>query len=142
MDTDVRRLMAAVSLAIGRDLSVSEFKDRLAIQKGCYILNSWGFGPMYRFNMYVHGPYSTTLADEYYRIGDVTFKETNIPEEAIRDLSDIFGKGLGYAEAYATVLMLKNKNPNASYNRIKERALELKPHLSSEIEEASLSILN
>ena len=97
---------------------------------------------MYRFNMYVRGPYSTTLADEYYRIGDVTFRDTTVPDEAVDNLRSIFSKGLRYAEAYTTVLMLKNKNPNAPYNRIKERALELKPHLSSEIEEASLSLLN
>ena len=133
--------MAAVASALGRDLKIEDFNDRLVIQKGCYILNSWGFGPMYRFNMYVRGPYSTTLADEYYKIGDVTFRDTTVPDEAVDALRSIFSKGLGYSEAYTMVLMLKNKNPNASYNRIKERALELKPHLSSEIEEASLSLL-
>ena len=142
MEEDVRRLMGAIASAIGRDLKIHTFNDRLAIQKGCYILNSWGFGPKYRFNMYVHGPYSTSLASDYYKIGDITFRETNVPESTIRELKGIFDKGLNYAEAYATVLMIKSSNPDATYDRIFKRALELKPHLSKEVEEACSSILN
>ena len=134
--------MAAVATAVGHDLKIDKFKDRLAIQKGCYILNSWGVGPMYKFNMYIHGPYSTSLAADYYRVGDINFRDTDVSEDKIEGLRSIFDKGLDYAEAYATVLLIKDTNPTASYDRIYKRALELKPHLSKEVEEASASILN
>ena len=141
MGIDVRRLLSAVATAVGRDLRIKDFEDRLSLQKGVYILNSWGYGPTFRFNMYVHGPYSSTLADEYYRIGDIEVGETNMPEAAIQDLSNIFTKGLGYTEAYATLLMIRNNSPNATYDAIIKRALELKPHLKKEIKEASSSLL-
>lgn len=142
MNNDVRRLFAAVATAIGRDLKIDVFDDRLSLQKGCYILNAWGYGPSFKFNMYVHGPYSSSLADQYYKIGDITFRETNIPEKAIRDLHDVFSKGLPYVESYATLMMIRDNSPNATYEGIIKRALELKPHLKKQIEEASASLLN
>ena len=142
MKTDVARLLSAVAKAAGRELKIDHFEDRLIMQKGCYILNSWGCGPKFRFNMYVRGPYSTTLADEYYSLGDVTPGVTDIPDVYVNDLSEILGKGLRYAEAYATVLMIKNNSPGGSYEGIMRRALDLKPHLKKEVEEASLSLLN
>lgn len=141
MDNDIRRLFAAVATAIGHDLKVGKFDDRLSLQKGCYILNSWGYGPFFKFNMYIHGPYSSSLADEYYRIGDITFTETDVPADRVEDLSHIFEKGLPYAEAYATLMMIRNNSPGASYDGIIKRANELKPHLKEEIEEASASLL-
>lgn len=59
-------LFKAVAAACGHDLKVNEFDDRLTLQRGCYILNSWGFGPFYYFDMYMRGPYSSNLAEEYY----------------------------------------------------------------------------
>lgn len=141
MYDDSRKLLAAVSKAVGHGLNVNDFDDRLTMQKGCYILNSWGFGPMYRFSLYIRGPYSSELADDYYSLGNDVGEITDVPDEAVERLSEIFGKGLGYAEAYATVLLVKNNSPGASYDSIHRRALELKPHLSNEVEEACASLL-
>ena len=57
-------------------------------------------------------------------------------------LKELFERGLPYVEAYATVLLLKNSNPNVSSNKILDRALELKPHLEKEVREASKSLLS
>ena len=141
MYDDSRKLLAAVSKAVGHGLNVNDFDDRLTMQKGCYILNSWGFGPMYRFSLYIRGPYSSELADDYYSLGNDVGEITDVPDEAVERLSEIFGKGLGYAEAYATVLLVKNNSPGASYDSIHRRALELKPHLSNEVKEACASLL-
>jgi len=141
MGNNVRKLFAAVAAAIGHDLNIEKFDDRLSLQKGCYILNSWGYGPDYKFNMYIHGPYSSSLADEYYKIGDITFTETDIPADAVENLHKIFDKGLQYVEAYATLLMIRDNSPNAPSDGIVKRANELKPHLKKEIEEASASLL-
>ena len=138
---DSRKLLAAISKAMGRGLDADNPDDRLTMQIGCYILNSWGFGPMYRFSLYVRGPYSVELADDHRSLGNEVGGTTDVPDQAVRRLSEIFGKGLGYAEAYTTVLLVKNNSPGASYSSIHKRALELKPHLSNEVEEACASIL-
>ena len=141
MHNDAKRLLVAVSRAVDHKLDVSNFNDRLTMQKGCYILNSWNYGPKYKYGLYIRGPYSSELADDYYEIKEDMGDYTDVPDEIVAKLSSIFEKGLGYAEAYATVLLIKNNSPGASYDSIHRRALEVKPHLESEIEEACSSIL-
>lgn len=141
MHSDSKNLIAAVSKAIGHDLDVDAFDDRLTLQKGCYILNSWGYGPRYNFGLYVRGPYSSDLADDYYEIKDLIPDSTTIPNETIDKLAEIFDKGLEYAEAYATVLLVKNNSPGAPSESIRKRAMELKPRLKKEVKEASKCLL-
>lgn len=64
-----------------------------------------------------------------------------MPEEAIIKLRNIFDKGIGYAEAFATVMLIIDNSPGASYEGIRRRALEIKPHLEKEVEEACTSLL-
>lgn len=64
MHNDSRRFLAAVMRAVGHNLDVNDFNDRLTMQNGCYILNSWGFGPRYKYGLYIRGPYSRELADD------------------------------------------------------------------------------
>lgn len=141
MHNDSRRLIAAVERSVDHKLDVEVFNDRLTMQKGCYILNSWGYGPKYKFSLYIRGPYSRDLANDYYKIGKLDNTDTDVPEEAITRLKEIFDKGIGYAEAYATVLLVKNNSPGASYDSIYKRSLELKPNLTKEVEEASALLL-
>ena len=141
MHSDSRKLLAAVSEAVGHNLDADDFNDRLTMQKGCYILNSWGFGPKYRYGLYIRGPYSSELADDYYKLDGDIGGGTDVPEEAVSRLRSIFDKGLGYAEAYATVLLIVNNSPGASHESIRRRALEIKPHLRAEVEEACASLL-
>ena len=110
------------------------------MQKGCYILNTWGYGPFYNFSLYIRGPYSPELADDYYRIRDLDYR-TTVPESDVRRLAEIMGKGVRYTEAYATVLLVKDSNPNRSNETIFKKTLSIKPHLESEIREACSSIL-
>lgn len=142
MHHDPRNIIAAVAKAAGHELDVEKFDDRLTMQKGCYILNCWGYGPRYPFNLYIHGPYSRELADDYYELGTFSEAETEIPEEIVEELGDIFSEGLRYVEAYATVLLVKNNNPGVSTDRILERSLELKPKLENEVKKAATCLLN
>lgn len=141
MYNDLKRLLAAVSMATGRGLDPDEYDDRMTMQKGCYILNSWGYGPRYRFDMYVRGPYSSKLADDFCTLVEPVGCDTDVSEEDVSELRSIFDKGPGYTEAYATVLMIKNNSPRASFDSIHRRATEVKPRLTNEIEEACSSIL-
>lgn len=141
MHNDARKLLTAVSKAVDHSLDVNDFNDRLTMQKGCYILNSWGFGPKYDFSLYIRGPYSRELADDYYGLSNDIGCDTDVPEDVVARLRNIFGKGIGYAEAYATVLLIMNNSPGASHESIHKRALEIKPYLEKEVEEACTSLL-
>ncbi len=141
MHNDSRKLLAAVSKAVDHRLNVNDFNDRLTMQKGCYILNSWGYGPRYRYGLYIRGPYSRELADDYYSLGNDIDVDTDVPDEVVARLHAIFDKGIEFAEAYATVLLVIDSSPGASHESIHRRALEIKPHLEREVEEACASLL-
>lgn len=134
-------LIAAVSKACGYSPDVEEFSDRLTVQKGCYILNSWGYEPVYRYDPYIRGPYSKELAEDCFEIRDDVSENTNVLERDFFRLKELYAKGLPYVEAYSTVLLLKNNNPNVASNKILDRALELKPHIEKEVREACASLL-
>ncbi len=142
MTGSISDLFNAVAIACGHDLKINEFNDRLTLQKGCYILNSWGYGPRYHFNMYIRGPYSSDLAKEYYKCDSIAGRETNVPEEALSRLTEIFSKGIGYAEAYATVLMIRSNSKDASKEDVLKRAMDLKPRLKAEVAKAAACLLN
>ena len=141
MHNDPSNLIAAVSMALGRKLNKNRFNDRLLMQKGCYILNRWGCGPEYRYSLYIRGPYSPDLADDYYELNKID-DFTDVPTEIIKDLSLIMSKGIGYTEAYATVLMVKQNNPNRTNEEILKKALDVKPRLKNEVMEVWQSVLN
>lgn len=140
MHNNPSNLIVAVSEALGRRLDKRKFMDRLIMQKGCYILNSWGFGPFYKYRLYIRGPYSSELADDYYEIKRLN-NSTDIPADAIDELSKIMSKGVDYTEAYATVLLVKRNNPDRSNADILKKSMEIKPHLKNEVREACSSIL-
>ncbi len=132
-------LLAAVAKAANRNLDLGEPEDRLAIQRGCYILNSLGHGPVYDYSLYVKGPYSPELAEDLRLIKAIP-KETDIPPEAVNALRNILGRGTAYTDAYATVLLIRNNNIGVSPERILNRALELRPDRDSEVREAYASM--
>ena len=53
--------------AIGGRIDPGDPEDRLTMQQGCYILNAWGYGPRYRYDLYIRGPYSRDLAEDLRR---------------------------------------------------------------------------
>lgn len=142
MHKDARNLIIAVSKAVKHKLDANKFDDRLAIQKGCYILNNWGYGPKYRYSLYIRGPYSSELADDYYKISLNDSDSTDVPPEAIERLSEIFRKGIPYVEAYATVMLIMVNNPGIPSRDICQMAIDVKPHLENEIMEASTYLLD
>lgn len=46
------------------------FENRLKLQKYVYIAQRWGLELPYRHTMYLYGPYSRTLTDDYYEIAE------------------------------------------------------------------------
>ncbi|WP_202320005.1 hypothetical protein [Archaeoglobus neptunius] len=51
------------------DFKIKSFESRLRLQKYVYIAKElFGMSLDYPFNLYLRGPYSPTLADDYYRL--------------------------------------------------------------------------
>ena len=135
----VEDLIAAAAKAMGkRKLDPENFEDHLMIQKGCFILNSKGVLPRYKFSVYVRGPYSHDLAEDYRDVLNKGISyETNVSGEYIEELSNILKKGAAFVEAYTTLEIAKNYNPKMNKDELTEFVVEVKPHLKKKIKEAS-----
>ena len=63
------------------DFSKLNFNTRLKIQKYVYISKSFGREWRYDYNMYIHGPYSRDLAEDYFKLHENPEPVTsNMPE--------------------------------------------------------------
>lgn len=142
MKHDPTNLIAAVARAMGRMPNARELDDSLSMQKGCFILNSWGYGPQYEYDTFIRGPFSMDLASDLSEIGLIgADASTDVSDEDISVLRGIYARGAAYLEAYVVVLLIRDSNPDASRTLILKTALGIKPYLESEINEVSSILL-
>ena len=52
----------------GYKFTIKTFEDRVRLQKFVYLAKHFGIDLKYNFNLYIRGPYSSELADDYYKI--------------------------------------------------------------------------
>lgn len=74
MDTESRlrslsTLLSALDEEMGYQLDIDDFDDRVKLQKLVYFAIDFGFEPEYEYSIYLHGPYSPSLAEDYYHDG-------------------------------------------------------------------------
>jgi len=66
---DRRQIVLKLTLdALGLDLKLESFNDRLIIQKAIYLAQVAGIQLGYRFSWYIHGPYSAALTRDAFTI--------------------------------------------------------------------------
>ena len=85
--------------ALGVEGSIERFQDRKDFQKAIYLGQRAGVDLGYRFSWYIKGPYSTSLARDYYALeehekqGDATYTEYTLNKnisEKLQRISDLF----------------------------------------------------
>ncbi len=60
--------LKALEKKTGHKFNIEKLEDRLLIQKIVYIARYFGIDLGYHFDRYLRGPYSTELADDYYKL--------------------------------------------------------------------------
>lgn len=134
-----QRLLARILHELDIPLDMSSFETRHNKQKLFSILESMDVNLGYRFNWYIHGPYSPRLAKDLYEIhrnrheiGDQVdeFPLDEEIETTVDRIGEVLGRHLGdkeYMEMLGSVLYLHRKRGNLedSVHRLKD----LKPDL-------------
>lgn len=136
----VENLFVAVEKAAGRRLKKSDAEDRLLVQKGCFLLNRWGYGPEFVYDLYVDGPVSRELL-RLFDNRSPGASDTDVPEDAICRLSALISRGPRYLDAYTSLLLAQDANPNASPELIMKLVIDFAPDLADSVEEASASLI-
>jgi len=94
------------------------FLSRLRVQKASYLLRYLGVHPFtkYDFSLYIHGPYSTELAREYY---SEKSEEATVPEidnDTLELLKWFMDHNDRWLEIATSILMIREQ-----YTKIKDR---------------------
>ncbi len=128
----IAKLAAFISFLkkeLGCELKIHErFEDRLKLQKYVYLADHYGLNSGYDFSMYIHGPYSPKLAEDYYKQLDV---ETALPPEFRSQdfIKLVAGKDADWLEIAATIVSIYEYNQEKGVSRsdITKIVSEIKP---------------
>lgn len=114
------------------------FSNRFMIQKYVYLARYFGLDMGYGFSMYLHGPYSRTLANHYYQLAEEDVVEevalgfvtrpsdlNGLQAESFFDF--VKGRDLEWLEAATTLLSLSKHF--TSRRRLLERTANMKGHI-------------
>jgi uncharacterized protein YwgA len=103
----------------------NRFSHRIRLQKYVYIARKFGFSTSYSYSLYIHGPYSSDLADDYYRIDNFENKEpTRLDPTYVRLVRD---RNEEWLELAATIIMIKERHENISDDKLIDLVKTVKP---------------
>jgi len=115
----------------GFGFDIEKFEHRLMLQKYVFISKFFGFNHGYSYSIYLRGPYSPALADDYYKLADFysSYDEDYTKElgglNTEKFLKVIEGKDAKWLEIATTILSVYE-----SY-RIKFKGAELRERVIS-----------
>jgi uncharacterized protein YwgA len=132
MPIGIRRLAGFVKAleSIGFNFNVRLFNNRLKLQKYVFLAKQYGIDLGYNFNLYVRGPYSPMLAEDYYRLSEeIEPIRVGLPEDFIKLIKN---KSERWLELASTVVMVKNRYPSIDDEKIIKIVLGNKPFTNEE----------
>lgn len=116
----------------------SNLNFKFRIQKFVFLAKYFGWNNSYSYNIYIHGPYSPVLTDDYYSNDLFDYMPLEITDLDFDSLkSFIRGKSRDYLESATTILLYKQFLGNISLDAAIEKLGKIKSHISSEIVEES-----
>ncbi|MBE6510980.1 MAG: hypothetical protein E7Z74_06910 [Methanobrevibacter millerae] len=131
------------------ELGFEDFKDfehkvesslnfKIMVQKLVFLAEYFGWNNSYSYDLYIHGPYSSNLADDYYSNNLFNYSPLKIQDFDSKSMKQfIKDKSLDYLESASTILFYKKLNENISLDFAIKKLAEIKPHISSKIVEES-----
>lgn len=149
--TPLEDTLSVLAASTGEDFSAESFYSRVRIQKAVYLLQAFGHdvGKEYSFSNYFHGPYSPSLARDYY--GDDRKPALDLREEATVDLPDdvieavseavAHPRGKVFLEAATTIHSIAERKDDADKEAILGVVRRIKGHLDEEVLEEAWTFL-
>lgn len=135
----VEKVFAIFKVINGRYPDLNIHDDRLNIQKLTYILKSIGLPFDYRFNWYIKGPYSPTLASEAFGYVERGMSEVKLSQgdtQVVSNLKSTFSSDIsspGKLELYASLLFIKNQKKLSFRDQmLADKLVSLKPWFTRE----------
>lgn len=131
-------MLRSLSAQSGRPLfCMTRFNDRFRIQKATYLLKRLGEprAKAYGFNLYVSGPYSSALAEDYYALGNrglsTAPKDPPIDPEIASIVGEADSNDMDFREALTTVVSFAGAARAKPIDDAFRRARAVKDHIDA-----------
>ncbi|MHA1369357.1 MAG: hypothetical protein ACTSRA_06545 [Promethearchaeota archaeon] len=144
MDKNFEKIVAGLKYwNLKLDPPIESYETRLILQKLTYLCKSLGINlNKYEFNLYLNGPYSSDLANDYYKYSNF-IPTSNISYHPTNREIEVFDKikqhiinhpkfkshRSALLEATSTVMLLNDIDQDLPDDEIMYRMKELKPYL-------------
>ncbi len=114
------------------------FSARFRVQKAGFLLKHLGVRPFsdLGFSLYIHGPYSATLAEWYYRTRPGG--ESNLDADMVAKLDWFMGNNDGWIELASAILSLKDSREGISDEDLPAALRVSKPWVTDQMAERVL----
>jgi len=117
----------------------NRFNHRLKLQKYVYIARNFGFKAPYNYSLYIHGPYSSSLADDYYAIDDFQNEESiELDERFVKLVKD---KSEKWLELASTVIMIRKRYVDINRHKLIKLVKTAKPYVTTKKLETVIKLL-
>ena len=149
MYKDFKKILAALkywNISLSDPSIQRNFQSRMILQKLTFICQSLGIQLKYKFNLYVHGPYCSALAGDYYQYhnnvlkGSTSYVLGTMEMEILEVIKDyIFShpvyerNKMDFLEAIATIFYYRKNYPELLDDGIFKRTKKNKPYLKDRI---------
>ena len=106
-------LVRFLGLSVEGLLNLDSFDSRLRVQKAVFFLKHLGVKPFtdYEFNMYLRGPYSPTLAQDYYRLRGVEPTSVELGDKQEVLLKWFMSHDSDWLEVSSSILSIRETYP-------------------------------
>jgi uncharacterized protein YwgA len=112
------------------DFDKNRFTHRLKLQKYVFIAQKLGFRTNYGYSLYLRGPYSPSLASDYYSISNFKDKKPVILRRRFVNL--VKNKSEEWLELAATILMIRGRYKNTDHDTLISLVMTVKPFAKRE----------
>jgi len=130
---EIAWLIDLLGVSLNKLVSPESIDERLKVQKAVFLLKHLGFPPFkdYEFGTYLRGPYSPTLAEDYYKLRDVKPIPIDLGEK--KDLLAWFiAHTTEWLEVSASIISIMDRYPKISDEEIYKMLLISKPWVKEE----------
>ena len=132
---EVRWLIRLIGVTPRKVVESSSFNHRLKVQKATFLLNHLRVKPFtdYAFNFYLHGPYSSSLAKDYYDLENTNAKPVQLNARNMKILKWFISKNETWLEIASSIISIRDGHADATNEEIYSTLTLSKPWISGDM---------
>ena len=133
--SEVRWLIRLLGVGPKKLVAPASFDHRLKVQKAAFLLNHLRVNPFtdYTFSLYLHGPYSPSLAKDYYDLEKAKIEPVHLDRKNANTLKWFVSKNERWLEVASSIISIKDRYMNATKDEIYSTLTMSKPWITGDM---------